>query len=551
MLDTRLSPRRALALLLHLIVFAVAAATPARSQTPDASPPAIAAPSPTAAPATPASAESASPAPPASPSELDLKLKQAQLDNYLEQTRDIKRKSVWWRSLTEFVGALSPLAALLAVGITIVTFAITQRAARLSQRNTAFLEALKQFGNKDSATLRASAAGTLAHMGRVRDVARGPRWLSPTAADAPSEPYLDTSIDQLVSGLLLEDNPFVLSSISTNLQRLIERDPPRACERLHRANLELQKQLLDALSEFYASRMEAPLRHVPVELRRRAELVTRFPAEVLLAFENRHLNFSGYLESDAEVFKAMSQSKQQDAIVSARDELEIAAERLRINVELYSVALKANPFALPREEFKTEDKVERRLGLGRPEQMDLSKVFLVRAHLGLANLQGVDLSGAQLQHTWLYAADLRWADLSSSRLEGANLTEAQLQGSNLFGARLEEANLHSAVIDEDTDLRRANWWQANFFNYSKELYARGLLEQLYRRHAGDLPAGEVGVHESVRYFLRVREQEETASPPTDDGDDVVGSSPAEAGGGEVGSPPDDAEIGSPPEEGGS
>src|SRR5205823_3709601 len=63
--------------------------------------------------------------------------------------------------------------------------------------------------------------------------------------------YLKTAIDQLAAGLLLEENPVVVSSTASALELLIRCDPNSAALRLHEVNVKLQNDLASSLAEYF------------------------------------------------------------------------------------------------------------------------------------------------------------------------------------------------------------------------------------------------------------------------------------------------------------
>lgn len=98
------------------------------------------------------------------------------------------------------------VAAILGVILILVMFISTVRTARRDQHDVRFYEALKRFGDADSPALRSTAAGLLAQMGAQRA-------------------YFDTALDQLISGLALEENPVVRASIRNAILGLTRDDP--------------------------------------------------------------------------------------------------------------------------------------------------------------------------------------------------------------------------------------------------------------------------------------------------------------------------------------
>lgn len=122
------------------------------------------------------------------------------------------------------------LAAVLGVFLIFLILYNNYRFTRLDQRDARFFEALKRFGDMESPALRSTAAGLLAQMGRQRA-------------------YADTALDQLLSGLMLEEHPVVQASIRNAVVGLAKHDPELVSLRLRHARADLQQKVKSTLGD--------------------------------------------------------------------------------------------------------------------------------------------------------------------------------------------------------------------------------------------------------------------------------------------------------------
>lgn len=120
------------------------------------------------------------------------------------------------------------VAAILGVLLIFVMFVSTFRMVKRDQRDARFFEALKRFGDPSSPALRSSSAGILAQMGRMKE-------------------YSDTALDQLVSGLILEDDPVVRTSAANAIRGLARGDMSRVSARLEQSPPEIREKARSAL----------------------------------------------------------------------------------------------------------------------------------------------------------------------------------------------------------------------------------------------------------------------------------------------------------------
>jgi hypothetical protein len=214
------------------------------------------------------------------------RLTEAQIRNQEAQTA-YYRKQLEERPLWQKIGDNpAAIGAVIAAFVALISFIFNYRATLRNQIDTQFYEAMKRFGDKDSPTLRASAAGILAQMGRRRTFTV--HWESPFFWRFP---YLRTAFDQLLSGLLVEEDRMALKAVTSALHELISAHKTLARRRLFATNGALAMDLVRALAEFFVSKSEAKVQlqserqwattDIHNDLWQEAAFVTRYKKTVL------------------------------------------------------------------------------------------------------------------------------------------------------------------------------------------------------------------------------------------------------------------------------
>jgi uncharacterized protein YjbI with pentapeptide repeats len=318
---------------------------------------------------------------------------------------------------------LGAIGATLAAIVALISFGFNYRATIRNQKDTQFYEALKRIGDKDSPTLRASAAGLIAQMAQTKSTFDKPN-------DKPKRSrYFDTAIDQLTTSLALENDDAVIGAVEKAIVQCAHVDALRIIHRIYAQNIDLQDHLVTAVATFFASR-EADVTEVTGFDYRSAAAVSAFDEAV---FRGIVLRQEGGSRSVFKRFEAAS-------VVAPRDPPEEAA-RLQASA---IVALRAAASRL-RASARALAATARRATWIPSAWRDWFGYYRGGAFLSGAFLSDADLSGA----------DLNSADLSGADLSGANLTHADLRHVNLTGANLSGANLSGA------DMRRVNLTSAN------------------------------------------------------------------------------------------
>jgi hypothetical protein len=396
---------------------------------------------------------------------------EAQAEYYRAQTEKLKQapppKSFWQAIADNPASVLGVFGAFIAALVTLLSFFFNYRATLRNQRDTQFYEALKRFGDQESPAIRSSAAGLLGQMARTKQVGVKRRRLY-----SPRKPYLFkltwrrpyflTVLHQLVAGLLLEDNPVVISSISRSLSVLNQLDPNPILPEVYWANLQLQDDLVHTLAEFSAVIDSGQLGDVWSL----AGSFTGYNTEVIQDLAKRSKQDFPMLASSAlPGYAALSTDKRQQQLIALQRDLRIAAERLRASTDACSNALRyLRPEKLGI--FRRTLWNWFRLGPSPVYIISLGELFLVNADLRYATLGGI--GEPKSVEVGMPDAQLREADLEEATLRDLSLRGAQLQGANLINAKMDGTELFGARIDAKTNLEGATWWNANFYRYRYE-----------------------------------------------------------------------------------
>jgi hypothetical protein len=308
---------------------------------------------------TPRAAATATPLPTEDPELLGARKRneKAQADYYEQLAAKLARQSDG--GLTNYLGlavALVSLSgALIAARVAYLSFFYNYQNQLRTNSDARFFEALKRSGDKDSAAVRASAAGLLAVMAKMELPKTGKRrpsffgkWLD---ADDFEQPYHNTALDQLLAGHMLEDNIVVLDAIKAAILDLYPRDREATVRKLTAANLKAQEDLALALARFFSIRGAGRADAIDDDLWSRAGAVTGFRSallkELVARFDRNPLapSSSGRVRSLPQRFTRifedarMSHGDMQAGDVKTLNdnvvtELQAGAERLRTNNEL-------------------------------------------------------------------------------------------------------------------------------------------------------------------------------------------------------------------------
>jgi uncharacterized protein YjbI with pentapeptide repeats len=444
---------------------------------------------------------------------------EAQAEYYRELTRKLQQPSptpvppkTFSQSVAEnpasVIGIIGTiLAALFAALVGLITLYVNSFNAYKAQRDTQFYEALKRFGDKDSPTIRSSAAGLLAQMAQTewKKVSIKRKW--PFLTIERSFRHFTTALDQLLTGLLLEDNPVVLKSIGDAIEQIISHDPRKITEKLYHANLKIQEELGSLLAElFVVNGCETPpnpkdTTHTHWGLWEQAQSLTSYDQWVLRDFVLKSNSFGKRFRTFLQAIKTKGNEDIGSVLTSLQHGLRITSNRLQANVDLYCTAL----------------------GQCHWEKGDhhcLHHSFLIGGNLALqsADLSFVDLSFSQLTGMWLFKANMENAGFIETDLKGASLHHGSLRDGWLTRAQLDNAGLEDmdltntkfaeAQINDWTKLKGSNWWESDFYlPAGRGEVDANLLEKLFELYGDAVPANLDEMHTSVRNFIESKRKE--------------------------------------------
>jgi len=246
-------------------------------------------------------------------------LTRAQTEYYRAQTSKLTQRASFWQSLKD-----SPASAIGILGalVALISFAFNYRVTLKHQRDTQFFEALKRFGDKESSTVRLSAAVLISQIAATRQ-GRG---------------YLGTALDQLVGGIQLEKSPVVLKSIAISMARLADSKPKVVISKIYELNFALEEELIINLAMYlqvlrkHAGVSDLTNAEVDPDFWSKAIIVTRIPNEQLDLWIQANLQtFYRTLLSTGQRLDSLNDERLMKYLTSFEGALELSAERLRLN----------------------------------------------------------------------------------------------------------------------------------------------------------------------------------------------------------------------------
>ena len=134
-------------------------------------------------------------------------------------------KSIWQKYEHKDPADIIETLAILIGGVMIlITVLTTRRESVRNRMDTCLYEALSRFGDQSSPAVRMSAVGIIAQMGRRQE-------------------YLDTALDHLLCGLMLEEHPAVQAAIKNGIIGLAGGNSELVKARLRHADQALQEKV--------------------------------------------------------------------------------------------------------------------------------------------------------------------------------------------------------------------------------------------------------------------------------------------------------------------
>jgi uncharacterized protein YjbI with pentapeptide repeats len=388
-------------------------------------------------------------------------LRRAQIENQRAQREYYQRRP----GLLE---RLAPWASGLAAFVAFVTLIVNYRSNAQFQRDTKFYEALKRFGDKDSPSVRASATLLLSEMAQ-----RTPTF---SFVGRKRTEYLPTVLNQLVVGMLLEQNPVALESIRATFFNLAPYNRHLSGSLLFNQNKSLAANLVDAFADYISMNGVSNLTDITPEAWVVISTTTGFSRE---AFEGLLLSFNGRYSRDP-VSKFDELLKRTASRRPFMDDYEHLSRQKKSDTRLRQVSnlMRSNIQTCSRASFDllNSETWAARLFLPRSSLRFHSKKPINMHEL---NAQNAEISGMAIGIS-LYDSDLRGCvlnvtfadsymkrtDLRDSKISGhlqrANLQQTDLQGAFLSMVDLQGTYLAGAKVDDHTRMYDTKWWQANF-----------------------------------------------------------------------------------------
>lgn len=455
---------------------------------------------------------------------------QAQADYYAAQTEKLKAeptppptKELAQLARENPASVAVLVAATLTALVSLIVAAFTTGIAFLNYRIAAkardddkFHDALTMFGDKESPALRLSAAGILGDMALIKRREFDEK-MPITTFLFRGRPYRETALNQLLGGLLLENNRVALLEIRRAIMKIMEgHEAPSFI-----GPDEVEVWLVRAAHNALASLLMA--RHAVIRFIVRRD---KFP---LVIFSNSNARLQRAVRNALASFFIANGAQRPDGIAEGLWE-ELPKRVYGPEIYRYLKSADEDAFA---EDFKIallKHKTVSYLELPHRRHDAFDGVLLAPYSLYLfVGIYSVALKTAPKLKSWktvaplfLVKADLRSANLKNAALEkamlsGAKLANARLCGANLQGAWLPDADLKGAKlcgakINDQTVLDGVKWWEADFYKpgwrrllpADRRQVDAELLRTLCPDGAAAPAAPDEEIHPSVKQFLQAR-----------------------------------------------
>ena len=397
------------------------------------------------------------------PDPTDGELRKWQIENLRAQTEYYQRRPA-------LLERLAPWASGLAALVAFVTLIVNYRSNAQSQRDTKFYEALKRFGDKDSPSVRTSATLLLSEMAQ-----RTPMF--GFAFGRKRTQYLPTVLNQLVVGMLLEQNPVALESIRAVFFDLAHFNRKLSGSLLFNQNRSLAANLVEVFATYISANEVSNLTDITPEAWGVISTATGFSREafegLILAFNGRYSSekvakFDELLKRTASRYSLLANDERASGLKRSDTRLRHVSNLMRSNIQTCSRAstdllnsgTSAARLFLPRSNLIFRSK----------EAIDMFELNGQNADInGMAvaiRLYDSDLRGSSLSGN-LSRSSMKHTDLRDSRITGADFQQSNLQKTDLRGAFLRDVDLQGAYlagakIDNYTQVHNTQWWLADF-----------------------------------------------------------------------------------------
>ncbi|MEA3148764.1 MAG: hypothetical protein QOI53_4429, partial [Verrucomicrobiota bacterium] len=357
------------------------------------------------------------------------------------------RHSRLGKNLKDNAAIIGTIATIVAAIFAIYSFVLNYRTTIRNQQDTQFYEALKRLGDKDSPSVRSSAAGLLRQM------------------IFSHQRYLRTTFYQLTASQSLEQNSVVADSIGDALEFLYLYKPSWCLGALLSLNSSLRHSFIRSLVSLLILRGASVGKPLPEGLLKETEFLGIYPRHLkdTLGKVLQGLAFS-FLHHSIDLVGLPEEERGQrapDVVQELRDTI----KRLSLTIDAIGDAVSA----LDSEHHPI---VQRIRHIIRKPKVCIEYCFLpnvnfnilgnhIRSHFFKSELQYADFRGAILAKSTFIDCRLDFANFKAANLKGAKMATLTLNGANLQGADLSGANLldcslcNADLTDTKLDLKEA------------------------------------------------------------------------------------------------
>jgi len=322
--------------------------------------------------------------------------------------------------------------------------------------------------------VRASAATILMEMTNTSFFAW--RWRKKAPWWRPDQkmiryPYLDTVLDQLITGLLLENNHLVIHNIVRALTRIMKRNFNLAHDGLCGANRKLQFDIGESLTQLLVARRVTSINSDERKpYLKEAHALTQCSEEALeeiyCLVPTGHRSFNSALET----FTVMDESQKHAHLMEVQKRLLNLGMRLQQNIELFCTLLSSRP--------ESETSI---------------------LNFGWIYLENATLIGANLQNAKFFHALMDGTFFDKARLQGASFGQALLRDTRFSGADLTHTKFVGARFNKNCKFDNANWWQADF-GPDSDIVLSFVIDTLFDKRITPQMVQEA--HSSTKEFLK-------------------------------------------------
>jgi hypothetical protein len=397
----------------------------------------------------------------AQPSPLEEELWQAQKRNQEAQAAYYQKQLQEQPLIRQLTNNLAAMAAFTAAMVAFISFLFNYRSTLGSQIDTQFYEALKRFGDKDSPTLRSSAAGILGQLGQRKTFPLRRR------------PYYRTAFNQLIRGYSLEDNPVAFEATTDAVDTLVLANVGWARPLIFNVNRKLKEAFLKSLADFFVGRGAKEPSSLDDNLWKQAASISNYNERILRELVADEVSkFYEFFNSSVLSLELTADNQKNKNLLETLQDLFKTASRLRGSTEscayslatgfIYSRAIGTMWFNILNNPHLDIFGVHNTL---RKHPSFFLKYFTLESDAFLVNapLSDIKIGEAVIMKSKMHGALLEESFLANVRLENVNLSGSRFQWVTIL------RNNYSACNFEKTSFRSAKL-------HKTEIYSSNLKE---------------------------------------------------------------------------